>query len=385
MSRFSFWSAMLFIAVSSLSCYSFGQGAGNYRPAALALVEQGQYREALDLLTQAVGVNAENPRTYATLSLLYRKVGECRLAWKYYEVAKDLKLDDAASLPELFRLCKEPKEPELKPEDLPSLVTGKGKHDPEGPFLWLPFAPEQTDWPQRAKLRLFPSRPSYWELSVLQMRKVRQLTGTTLPWVVLSTAQSFPVKIFVNKRDGWLMLLVPFPAPVTEDPGFEPAKPMPAPPAGFIWLEIPEVEVSLLKPEGWFLKREEAKDRLIYFISQEDIDKSPKKLFQTGMTIWAFHLKDRAVDFGKMLIDQTAATNHGETWVQQAGTLQEFGCRFKRPDPNGTYTIVHAQAVANPKNNRVYMFIFESPEPIWDSAWKTGKQIMDTLAIYDKD
>jgi hypothetical protein len=58
---------------------------------------------------------------------------------------------------------------------------------------------------------------------------------------------------------------------------------------------------------------------------------------------------------------------------------------FRKPDPNGGYTVVYSQAVANPKNNRVYMFIFESPEPRWDSAWKTGKQIMDTLVIDDKD
>jgi hypothetical protein len=40
--------------------------------------------------------------------------------------------------------------------------------------------------------------------------------------------------------------------------------------------------------------------------------------------------------------------------------------------------------VSNPKTNILYLFIFESPEASWDSAWKTGKQIMDTLAIDDE-
>jgi len=40
--------------------------------------------------------------------------------------------------------------------------------------------------------------------------------------------------------------------------------------------------------------------------------------------------------------------------------------------------------VANPKTNTLYLFIFESPETNWDSAWKIGKQILDSLVIDDE-
>ncbi len=55
----------------------------------------------------------------------------------------------------------------------------------------------------------------------------------------------------------------------------------------------------------------------------------------------------------------------------------------KDTDSSGT-SISQTLTVANPKTNTLYMFIFESPESEWDAAWKTGKQIMDTVAIDDE-
>jgi hypothetical protein len=157
---------------------------------------------------------------------------------------------------------------------------------------------------------------------------------------------------------------------------------LPAPPTGFTWEEIPELKAAFLKPTGWFFKRQEEKGTLAYFISKEDMDK--KGQFQTGLTVNVFRLKkDSAVERGKGLIDRMAADKHGEKWVQKAGgPFREFGCLVKDTDASGA-VVVHALAVANPKTNTLYLFIFESPESDWDSAWKTGKQIMDTLAIDD--
>jgi hypothetical protein len=157
---------------------------------------------------------------------------------------------------------------------------------------------------------------------------------------------------------------------------------LPTPPTGFTWQQIPELKAAFLKPAGWFFKREEDKGTLAYFITKEDMDK--KGQFQTGLTVNVFRLKkDSAVERGKGLIDRMAADKHGEKWVQKAGPFQEFGCLVKDTDASGT-VLMHALAVANPKTNTLYLFIFESPESEWDIAWKTGKQIMDTLAIDDE-
>lgn len=37
--------------------------------------------------------------------------------------------------------------------------------------------------------------------------------------------------------------------------------------------------------------------------------------------------------------------------------------------------------VANPKTNTVYWVVFESPEPDWDVAWKTGETIVNSLVL----
>jgi len=62
-----------------------------------------------------------------------------------------------------------------------------------------------------------------------------------------------------------------------------------------------------------------------------------------------------------------AADKHGDKWVQEAGSFREFGCLVKDTDASGTI-VMHALAVANPKTNTLYLFIFESPESDWDAA-----------------
>ncbi|HEY2911940.1 MAG TPA: hypothetical protein VGK21_01150 [Candidatus Angelobacter sp.] len=157
------------------------------------------------------------------------------------------------------------------------------------------------------------------------------------------------------------------------------AIPFPTPPVGFTWQEIPELKTALLKPDGWFYKREEQKGTLAYFITKENIDKNGR--FQTGLTVNVFHLKkDSAVERGKDIIQQLAATKHVKAFAQDAGPFQKFACLAKDTDSSGT-TVMYTYAVANPKTNTLYLLIFESPEPEWDTAWKLGKQIVDMLPL----
>jgi len=180
--------ATVFLALAAGSP-ARAQEPDNYHPAALKLIEQKEYRKALDELIKAVVAEPENPKVYATLSFLYLQIKECSLAWKYYEVAKDLQHEDSDLLQNLPALCEEPQEKELNDRDLPSLskLNSQGKLEPasvaDATMLWLPFPPEQTQWQSQAKLPLIPqgSKERYWELNLAQMRKVRELTGITLP------------------------------------------------------------------------------------------------------------------------------------------------------------------------------------------------------------
>lgn len=157
---------------------------------------------------------------------------------------------------------------------------------------------------------------------------------------------------------------------------------LPAPPPGFTWQEITELKAAFLRPDGWFFKREENKGTLAYFITKENIENNGE--FQTGLTVNVFRLeKDTAVEKGRNFIDQLAAKKHGEKWSKEIGPFKEFGCLTRDTDPSGT-TVVQTLMVANPKTNTLYLLIFESPESTWDSAWKIGKQIMDSLALDDE-
>jgi hypothetical protein len=156
---------------------------------------------------------------------------------------------------------------------------------------------------------------------------------------------------------------------------------LPVPPQGFSWQEIPELKAAFLKPEGWYFKQEEQKGTLAYFITKENIDKAGG--FQTGLTVNVFrNLMQSAVDQAQAIIDRTAANKHGEKWTKEAGPFKEFGCRTKDTDASGTI-VMERLAVANPKTNTLYLFIFESPESEWNVSWKMGERIMDMLALDD--
>ena len=155
---------------------------------------------------------------------------------------------------------------------------------------------------------------------------------------------------------------------------------LPKPPSGFTWQEIPEMKAAFLRPEGWFFRQETNKGTLAYFITKEDISRGGE--FDTGFTVNVFRKQDSAVERGKAMIDKMVSERHGQKWTRSAGPFQEFGCRVKVADESGT-TVMESLALANPKTNTLYLFMFESPESSWEAAWRIGKPIMDTLAIDD--
>lgn len=161
-----------------------------------------------------------------------------------------------------------------------------------------------------------------------------------------------------------------------------PATDLPVPPDGFTWQGVPELKAAFLRPNHWFFKREENKGTLAYFITKESIENGGE--FQTGLTVNVFrHKKDSAVETAKYYIDELTAKKHGEKWAKDVGPFKEFGCLTRDTDANGTI-VLQTLMVANPKTNTLYLFVFESPETSWESAWKIGKQIVDMLVIDDE-
>jgi hypothetical protein len=156
---------------------------------------------------------------------------------------------------------------------------------------------------------------------------------------------------------------------------------LPVAPDGFTWQEVPEIKAAFLKPTGWYFKREKDKGTLAYFITKEEIRNGGE--FQTGLTVNVFHPKNPAVEHAESFIDERVASTHGKKWTRDYGPFREFGCLCKVVDAGGS-TMTNTLMVANPKTNTLYLLTFESPDAEWDTAWKTGTKIMDTLAIDDE-
>ena len=98
---------------------------------------------------------------YATLSLLYRKIGECSLAWKYYEVAKDPPAGRFGRATKPAQTLQGAEEREFKKEELHVLENRKILDDEKfdkgapGTVLTLEFSFEQYDWPSHASCHSF--------------------------------------------------------------------------------------------------------------------------------------------------------------------------------------------------------------------------------------
>jgi hypothetical protein len=165
---------------------------------------------------------------------------------------------------------------------------------------------------------------------------------------------------------------------------------LPQPPPDLFWKEVPEINAAFLVPNGWhfklldqwYFKLRNEGNKLAFFITQEDIDKEGQ--FYTGLTINVFRGGKPAstvVEYAKSYINQVAADNHAdETWTQQFGSLQGFGCRFKATNLTGS-PIVRTLMAANPKTGTRYIFIFEAPDANWTDAWAKGEKIMNSLII----
>jgi len=158
---------------------------------------------------------------------------------------------------------------------------------------------------------------------------------------------------------------------------------LPPAPDGFTWQEVPDIKAAVLKPQGWFFKREQQKDTRAYFITNENIDQGGD--FKTGLSVNVFRKlkKSKATDQAKSMIANLVDKYHVEPFERKTGSFYELGCELKDTDESGTI-VMRELAVANEKTNTLYLFIFESPEAEWNAASKVGEQIMDKLALDDE-
>lgn len=166
---------------------------------------------------------------------------------------------------------------------------------------------------------------------------------------------------------------------------------LPEIPAGFAWKSIPEDNLFVLVPEGWFFKQEYREDVNLeaVYVTKENIEETGR--FSTGLSVFVFKdFKDaeESEQFAQKIIKKQAGLPTTKeilkTWDNQSGNFTFHHLRIRAEYPYETAEnqkkIVHYTACTT--NNSVYFIVFESPEAIWEDIANDYGIILDYVVIY---
>jgi len=160
---------------------------------------------------------------------------------------------------------------------------------------------------------------------------------------------------------------------------------LPPAPKCFSWIKLPEIKGALLSPKGWYFKKEERQGTIAYFITEQNIDK--EGMFQTGLSLNVLPplRSTPAKEYAAAYAAQFARKNEPlRCWDSTTGPMVAYGCQMRSTNKPPPPIILHVLTIANTRTNRLYVFIFESPETQWPAAWKLGEQIMNLLVLDDE-
>ncbi|QDV10680.1 hypothetical protein CA51_05300 [Rosistilla oblonga] len=157
---------------------------------------------------------------------------------------------------------------------------------------------------------------------------------------------------------------------------------LPSPPAGFEWQWCEDVSVGILHPNQWHFKTQNQNATRGYFITKEPIDDSGE--FSTGLSLNVIPNVGKkqgglASDFARSFV--RAAIQDKDSILQiipprSAGPAKTFGCRIKTDG-----TVMHYFLIADDNRDVLYLFMYESPEQEWTSAWNIGQTILQKLYV----
>jgi hypothetical protein len=156
---------------------------------------------------------------------------------------------------------------------------------------------------------------------------------------------------------------------------------LPAPPDGFQWKWCDKVGVGLPQPTGWFFKSQSENGTDAFFVTKEDIETEGE--FQTGLSLnvisrasrsgiptaseYALRLASRGIEDKASVLDVIP--------LSDIGHAKTVSYRIKARG-----SVIHHFLIAD-DGDRVFIFIYESPQSEWDEAWKIGEQMLTNLPI----
>jgi hypothetical protein len=178
------------------------------------------------------------------------------------------------------------------------------------------------------------------------------------------------------KRIAWVCLFVIATMARSDEPK------LPEPPKGFSWKKVEEIKASFLMPKGWHYRLDTKGKTTAAFITREKIEEG--KSFQVGLSVNVLRERKNppAEKLAHSLVENFGKMGKVEDSFQvNRGKLKGSGGRLTVLSKNVTIQFL---VLANTATNTLYIIQFESPEKEWQQAWKTGKVIMDKLALDDE-
>lgn len=174
-------------------------------------------------------------------------------------------------------------------------------------------------------------------------------------------------------------------------------------PDGYTWQEVPELGASFPKPHDWFYRYDAVRDTKACFITREPIrigsvpegsleaiaEETAKNGFKTGLSINVFDRytaksRQSVISAARGMITEAREPLALLTSVQRVknGQLVSFrGEYYSRITKVGDIQIhpihYYIEATADPKNDRLYILNFETPEDLWDQDKAVAKLMVE--------
>jgi hypothetical protein len=162
-------------------------------------------------------------------------------------------------------------------------------------------------------------------------------------------------------------------------------------PSGFEWKIVPEKDLAVVIPNGWFFKEETRTELNLdgVYVTKENIDEVGR--FSTGLSVLIFKdfkNNDEAEQFAqKMLANHANLETTKEilkAWDYQSGssTIHHLRIRAEYPyetEPNQNKIVHYSASIAN---NSLYWAVFESPESLWEETLKDYGIVLDYIVVF---
>ncbi len=175
-------------------------------------------------------------------------------------------------------------------------------------------------------------------------------------------------------------------------------------PLGFGWQEVPQMRAAFPKPGGWSYRYEDAPGTQACFITKESFfpgvflptteEIEAGQGFKTGLSVNSFPGVTRrtgrlAVELARSFFQTSLLTPIDQLEVLQDPPLVIYRRQFRSEAEvagirGATPTRYYVEMTANPRTDRTYMIMFETPAELWQQ-YRDAAEVMVKNRVLNPD